>query len=313
MALFDSVVQAVAALDEPASVNPLRARVQHETEQAQAQGTPKALAKRSALWRVFGAKPGAYGAGLQGLIDARNWEDETDLARAYCHWSGYAYAKHTEGEAAHDTFKQRLGNMQVVLQNQDNREHDILDSDDYYQFQGGLHNAVKVASGNAPVTYLGDHANPAAPKIRTLEEELQRVIRSRVVNPKWLASIQQHGYKGAFEMAATVDYLFAYDATTQLVQSYQYEMVTEAYLFDAGSRTFLEQHNPDALREMGERLLEAIQRGLWCDEKGYRERIEAVLLDEEARIEGADNHLPGSCLARSCPVRSDTPHVSGGH
>lgn len=284
--LFDSAVQAVAELDEPATINPLRARIQQETQQAIAQGVPADIARHSAGWRVFGSKPGAYGAGLQGLIDERNWDDEADLARAYRNWSGYAYGKQAAGEAAHDTFGQRLGSLQVVLQNQDNREHDILDSDDYYQFQGGLHNAVKVASGAAPVTYLGDHANPAAPKIRTLKEELQRVIRSRVVNPKWLASIQQHGYKGAFEMAATVDYLFAYDATTQLVEGYQYEMVSDAYLFDAQSRAFLEQHNPDALREMGERLLEAIQRDLWHDERGYRERIEDLLLDLEQSMEG---------------------------
>jgi cobaltochelatase CobN len=285
IALFDSAVQAVAELDEPENVNPLRARVQKETRQAIDKGVAKDLARRSAGWRVFGSKPGAYGAGLQGLIDERNWDDETDLARAYINWSGYAYGKKDAGEAAHETFKQRLGAIQVVLQNQDNREHDILDSDDYYQFQGGMHNAVKVTAGSTPVTYHGDHANPAAPKIRTLQEELQRVIRSRVINPKWLESIRQHGYKGAFEMAATVDYLFAYDATTQLVQDYQYELVTDAYLFDPQSREFLERHNPDALREMGERLLEAMQRELWRDENGYREKIEDLLLDLDRRAE----------------------------
>ncbi len=286
VALFDGAVQAVAELGEPANINPLRARVQSETRRAVEMGVAEETARRAAGWRVFGSKPGAYGAGLQGLIDQRNWDDETDLARAYVNWSGYAYGNQNAGEAAHETFEQRLGAMQVVLQNQDNREHDILDSDDYYQFQGGLHNAVKVMAGSAPVTYHGDHANPAAPRIRTLEEELQRVMRSRVVNPKWLDSIRRHGYKGAFEMAATVDYLFAYDATTQLVQNYQYEMLSDAYLFDPQSRDFLEQHNPDALREMGERLLEAIQRELWLDKSGYREKIEDLLLDLDARAEG---------------------------
>ena len=285
IALFDGAVQALAELDEPEHINPLRARVQRETQQAIEQGLAPATARRRAGWRVFGSKPGAYGAGLQGLIDGRNWQNGDDLARAYTHWSGYAYGKQDAGEAAHAHFKQRLGAMQVVLQNQDNREHDILDSDDYYQFQGGMHNAVNVLSGSAPITYHGDHANPAAPKIRSLEEELQRVVRARVVNPKWLASIRQHGYKGAFEMAATVDYLFAYDATTQLVQDYQYEMVSDAYLFDPQSREFLQQHNPDALREMGERLLEAIQRDLWQDQNGYQEKIEDLLLDLDRHIE----------------------------
>ena len=277
--LFDNAVQAVIGLDEDEFHNPLRARVLRETAAAISAGDDPSQARLRASWRVFGSKPGAYGAGLQGLIDGRNWQDATDLARAYSHWSGYAYGKGHYGEPAHETFKHRLGTLQVVLQNQDNREHDILDSDDYYQFQGGLHNAVKVTSGTAPITYHGDHANPATPHIRTLKEELQRVIRARVVNPKWLYSIRQHGYKGAFEMAATVDYLFAYDATTQLVEDYQYGLVSDAYLFDPQSQAFLKQYNTDALREMAERLLEAQQRGLWQDEQGYREKIEDLLLE----------------------------------
>ncbi|MEM7207731.1 MAG: cobaltochelatase subunit CobN [Pseudomonadota bacterium] len=283
--LFDRAVLALAELDEPPDVNPLRARVLSESQDAIDSGMSEKDAKRAASWRVFGSKPGAYGAGLQGLIDERHWETSADLARAYVNWGGYAYGRDSQGVAAHDRFKQRLSSVQVVMQNQDNREHDILDSDDYYQFQGGLHNAVAQLSGDAPVTYLGDHANPAAPRVRTLEEELQRVVRSRVVNPKWLESIRRHGYKGAFEMAATVDYLFAYDATTQLVQDYQYEMVADSYLFDDTSREFLEAYNPDAAREMGERLLEAIQRGLWDDQNGYADRLEDVLLELDASAE----------------------------
>ena len=285
--LFDAAVQRVASLDEPAELNPLRAHVHEACTRHQQAGLDEKEARKRAAWRVFGAKPGAYGAGLQGLIDAGNWRDGGDLARAYIQWSGYAYGGNGAGEAAEDSFRERLAQMQVVLQNQDNREHDILDSDDYYQFQGGLHNAVTVISGEAPSTYHGDHANPAAPKIYSLEEELQRVIRSRAVNPKWLASIRQHGYKGAFEMAATVDYLFAYDATTGLVQDYQYGLVSDAYLFDAESREFLERHNPAAMREMSERLLEAIQRGLWKNDHGYRERLEDLLLTLEDRRERA--------------------------
>ena len=184
-------------------------------------------------------------------------------------------------------FSQRLREVEAIVQNQDNREHDLLDSDDYYQFQGGMANAAEVLAGRQPAIYHGDHANPARPVVRTLKEELNRVIRSRVLNPKWIAAMRQHGYKGAFEMAASVDYLFAYDATTSLIDDYQYEAVTDALLRDADNRAFLEQANPDALREMAERLIEAQQRGLWQQPGEYQELLTDLLLSVEDRLESA--------------------------
>ncbi len=285
--LFDAAVQALADLEEPDSLNPIRARIHAEQAQLQAKGVPAAEARQQAGWRVFGSKPGAYGAGLQGLIDERCWDSDADLAQAYLNWGGYAYGQNDSGTVAPEAFQQRLGSLETVLQNQDNREHDILDSDDYYQFQGGMANAVRVLSRQQPTIYHADHSNPARPQIRTLQEELARVIRSRAVNPKWLNAIRRHGYKGAFEMAATVDYLFAYDATTDLVADYQYAMITDAYLLDPLNREFLEQHNPDALREMSERLLEAIQRGLWDEPGDYQHQLEELLLDAEQAREVA--------------------------
>lgn len=155
--------------------------------------------------------------------------------------------------------------MEVVLHNQDNREHDLLDSDDYYQFQGGLTAAVRSAQGKNPQIYFGDHSLPSKPRIRHLKEEIARVYRSRVVNPKWIAGVMRHGYKGAFEMAATVDYLFAYDATTKCVEDYMYQGIVQAYLLDANTCQFIQRHNPYALRDIAERILEANQRGLWQD------------------------------------------------
>ncbi len=283
--LFDAAVQAVADLDEPIEINPIRARVLADTQALTDQGIEPTQARQQAGWRIFGSKPGAYGAGLQGLIDERNWQNSTDLANAYLNWGGYAYGKQDKGTTARAQFAQRLSTLEVVVQNQDNREHDILDSDDYYQFQGGMTNAVRTLSGTTPTVYHGDHSNPSLPKIRTLDEELSRVIRSRVTNPKWIKAIRKHGYKGAFEMAATVDYLFAYDATTDLVRDDQYQSITDSYLLDPENRAFLEQHNPDALREMGERLLEAVQRGLWQEPGDTKAQLEALLLDCDHSLE----------------------------
>lgn len=279
--LFDAAVQAVAALDEPDDMNPLAAKVRGEREALIQSGLDEEAAARQAGWRIFGAKPGAYGAGVQGAIDGRLWQSREDLAEVYLNWGGYAYGGSDEGTAAREQFAQRLSQVQAVLQNQDNREHDLLDSNDYYQFQGGMLAAVESLSGEAAASYHGDHSQPDLPKIRTLKEELNRVIRSRAANPKWIEGVKRHGYKGAFELAATVDNLFAFDATTQLIDDHQYALLADAYLLDPSTREFVQQHNPHALRDMTERLLEAQQRGMWQEPGEYREALENLLLDIE--------------------------------
>ncbi len=212
---------------------------------------------------MFGSKPGAYGAGLQALIDERGWQSDGDLARAYLAWGGYAYGAGAAGLPAQGLFEARLGSVEAVLHNQDNREHDLLDSDDYYQFEGGLTAAVRLLSGRQPEIYHNDHSRPESPKIRTLEDEIGRVVRARVVNPKWIAGVMRHGYKGAFEMAATVDYLFAFAATARVVGDHHFDAVYEAYLVDLEVRAFLAEKNPAALKEISERLIEAQERDLW--------------------------------------------------
>jgi cobaltochelatase CobN len=212
---------------------------------------------------VFGSKPGAYGAGLQALIDEKGWQTDRDLARAVVAWGGYAYGDGVQGRAAHGAFEARLGSVEAVVQNQDNREHDLLDSDDYYQFEGGLTAAARVLSGKAPAVYHNDHSRPETPRIRTLEDEIARVVRARVVNPKWIAGVMRHGYKGAAEMAATVDYMFGFAVTAHAVADRHFDAVFDAYLADEAVRGFIAGANPAALREIAGRLLEAEARGYW--------------------------------------------------
>ncbi len=261
--LFDSAVRAVGALDEPASKNPMAARMAEERDTFRAQGDDEKTAALKAGFRVFGSKPGAYGAGLQALIDEKGWQSAADLARAYLVWGGYAYGSGAEGRSEPDLFARRLKKVDAVVHNQDNREHDLLDSDDYYQFEGGMTAAVEHLSGAKPVVYHNDHSRTDRPVIRTLEEEIGRVVRARVVNPKWISGVMRHGYKGAFELAATVDYMFAFSATTGAVGNHHFEAVYEAYVVDDNVRDFMADVNPDALREMADRLRESIERGLW--------------------------------------------------
>ncbi len=263
MALFDDAVRAVAEADEPAAMNPLAYAFRRDRDRLVAEGVELAAARRQASYRLFGSKPGAYGAGLQALIDTQGWAAEGELAEAYLAWSSWAYGRGVEGQEAAAGLRDRLHAVEVVLHNQDNREHDILDSDDYYQFQGGLTVAVRHLAGRQPIVLHGDHANPERPRIRGLKEEIGRVVRGRAANPKWLNGVMRHGYKGAFEIAATVDYLFAYAATTRLVENHHFEALFEAYLGDERVRDFMAEANPAALRETADRFAEAVERGLW--------------------------------------------------
>jgi cobaltochelatase CobN len=277
--LLDDAITAVAALDEPAEVNYVRAHAQADLAE---HGD-----ERRATTRIFGSKPGAYGAGLLPLIDARNWRTDADLAEVYAVWGGYAYGRELDGREARGDMETAFRRIAVAAKNQDNREHDIVDSDDYFQYHGGMVAMVRHLTGSAPAAYVGDSAVPDQVRTRTLAEETKRVFRARVVNPKWISAMQRHGYKGAFEMSATVDYLFGYDATAGVVDDWMYEQLAASYVFDQSVRDFMTKSNPWALRGIAERLLEAADRGLWAEpESETLDGLRSVYLELEGDLEG---------------------------
>jgi cobaltochelatase CobN len=313
--LLNEAVALVARLEEPLDWNHVRAHIARDTallssahpaRNTESKGSegpdshpssliprPSSLpveeAARRAELRVFGSKPGAYGAGLLPLADGRNWQRAEDLARVYLAWSSYAYTGSAEEDGREETeaIQLRLSQTEVVVQNQDNREHDIFDSDDYFQFHGGMIATIRTLRGAVPEAYLGDSSRPENIRIRTLREEACRVFRSRVINPRWLTGVMRHGYKGGAEMAATVDYLFGYDATAEILDDWMYERLAATYLLDDSVRDFLRRSNPWAERAMVERLLEAAERGLWENpDASSLARLHAIYHANDAWLEG---------------------------
>ncbi len=279
LAMLDDAVQLVAALDEPANVNFVRAHSQADLAD---HGD-----ERRATTRIFGSKPGSYGAGLLQLIDSKSWRSDADLAEVYTTWGGYAYGRGLDGAPAADDMRTAYRRIAVAAKNTDTREHDIADSDDYFQYHGGMVATVRALTGKDPEAYIGDSTRPDAVRTRTLSEETARVFRARVVNPRWLEAMRRHGYKGAFEMAATVDYLFGYDATTNVVADWMYEKLAESYVFDDQNRKFMEQSNPWALHGISERLLEAAERDMWeHPEQATLDGLRQVYLETEGELEG---------------------------
>lgn len=279
--MLDDAVTLVAGLDEPAADNFVRAHV--DVDMA-THGD-----RRRATTRVFGAKPGAYGAGLLSLIDSRDWRGDADLAEVYAVWGGYAYGRDLDGVPARPDMEAAYERIAVAAKNVDTREHDIADSDDYFQYHGGMVATVRALTGSSPEAYIGDSTRPEQVKTRSLVEETSRVFRARVVNPKWLAAMRRHGYKGAFELAATVDYLFGYDATTGVVADWMYEKLAQTYVLDPQNREFLERSNPWALHGIAERLLEAADRQLWAaPDPELLAQLQQAYLDTEGDLEGGE-------------------------
>jgi cobaltochelatase CobN len=202
-------------------------------------------------------------------------------------WGGYAYTADEQGTDARDVFRHRLAGVQLALHNQDNREPDILDSDDYFQYHGGMIATVRALTGSNPRAYIGDSTRPDSIRTRSLTEETARIFRARVVNPRWIEAMRRHGYKGAFELAATVDYLFGYDATAGVVADWMYEKLAESYVLDPETRKFMQQSNPWALHGIAERLLEAAERSMWAEPDARTlDALRQAYLETEGDLEG---------------------------
>ncbi|MGO9652506.1 cobaltochelatase subunit CobN, partial [Mycobacterium sp.] len=310
IALLDDAVAAVAVLEEPDDANFVAAHTRADAERLAAElGADGAW--RRATTRVFGSKPGTYGAGLLQLLDGHGyasgddtggrgtggiasaagpgsgWRGDADLAAVYEAWGGYAYGRGLDGALARESMRDCFARIDAAVKNVDSQEHDILDSDDYFQYHGGMVATVRALSGREPAAYLGDSSDPSRVVSRTLAEETRRVFRARVANPRWIASMIRHGYKGAAELSATVDYLFGYDATAGVMADWMYEQLTESYVLDLENRKFMTESNPWALHGMAERLLEAVSRGMWADpQPATLDALRRVLLETEGDLEG---------------------------
>jgi cobaltochelatase CobN len=278
--LLDDAVRLVADLDEDPADNFVRAHALADLD--------RHADLRRATTRIFGSPPGAYGAGLLPLMESGSWRDDADLAEVYSAWGGHAYGRELDGRAAREDMESAYRRIRLAVKNTDSREHDIADSDDYYQYHGGMIATVRSLTGETPLAYVGDSTRPDNVRTRSLAQESARVFRSRVVNPRWIQAMRRHGYKGAFELAATVDYLFGWDATTGVVADWMYEKLAASYVLDPDTRKFLETSNPWALRGITERLLEAADRGLWeTPEAPTLEALREIYLQVEGQLEEA--------------------------
>lgn len=285
MELIDTGVDMIAALKEPEDRNFLARNIAVEEQELRLAGIPIEQARERARYRVFSCKPGAYGTGTEVLLGNQQWTKSNDLGEAFMQWGAYAYRKGVYGANCYDDFRRRLGKVQLTVKNEDSREHDILIRDDWVIFQGGMNAAIEAITGSQPKSYSTDASDPRKPRVKTSAEEARFIYRARILNPKWIEGCKRHGFKGAQEFSHAVDHSFEWDATSHILDDWQYAALADSYALDPEMQQFLKDHNPYALQHIGERLLEAIERNMWEHPGDYKDRLQELLLDIEGEIE----------------------------
>lgn len=286
--LMDKAVLMAAKLDESDDDNFVRKHIREDSEALQADGASADDAWRNAAFRVFGDAPGTYGSGINVVLDAKNWESEKDLADVYVRWGGHVFGGGQRGVYQPELFRKRLAQMELTVKNEENHDMNILSSDDYNGFHGGMIAAVKSFGQKTPVSYVGDSANRGAPKIRTVAEEMKRVVRTESLNPKYIEGLMQHGYKGAMDMANRLNISFQWDATSNVMEDWMYNDYAEKYAFDPKVQQWMKKVNPWALQNIAETLLEAEQRQMWNADDETKEKLQELYLSVEGEIEEDD-------------------------
>lgn len=283
---IDEAVKMVAALQEPLESNLIRSHVFSDMEKYKKQGMDSKKAFREASFRVFGCPPGTYGAGVSELVESKNWKTKEDLGNNYIRYSSHAYGEGSYGDQKPEVFKTLLSRMDVTVKNEDSREYDMMSCTDYYNYYGGLIAAGKTITGKLPFALMGDSSDPKRVKMRTTNEEAKHVLRSRLVNPKWIKGMMRHGYKGAGDISHVMDIMLGWDATAEVVEDFMYDSIADSYIFDEKVKEWMNKVNPYARQNILDKLLEAISRGMWNADKKTEEKLREEYLEIEGEIEG---------------------------
>ncbi len=283
--VIHDAVEAVVDLEEPHEMNYVKKHVEEEAEELEAEGMAPDEAREAAMPRVFTTRPGGYGAGTNKAVDEGNWDDRADLAEVYVQWGGYAMGSRGRVSEDHDAFRRRLGSVEATVKIEDTMEQDEFDSSDWYAFHGGFITAVSEVAGEEPASYVGDSSDPDNVDVYTNEEKVRKAMRARVLNPEWLDSMEEHGYKGAGDLSQTVDVTLGWDATTGVVSDALWSEVAERYALDADREEWMRDVNPWALESITDTLLEAIDRGLWDADDDVEERLQDLNLRVDGDLE----------------------------
>ena len=283
--LLEKAINLVAELNENDEQNYIKKNIKNEVLKLLELGYEKPEAKKLSKVRVFSCPPGTYGTGIRTLIESKQWENRDDLGKAYISWSSYGYNSNYHGKQMKTSFMEKLKYVSLTVKNEASNEIDMLESDDYYAYHGGLGAAIKYVSQKNIRSYSGNTSNPEEVKIRDIKEEGARIMRARILNPKWIKGLKSHDYKGAVEMSAMLDTVFGWDATSDIIENWMYDKIFEKYIKDNVTREWIEKNNKHALLNMSERLLELEKRKMWETTEENLQLLRKIYLEIEGEIE----------------------------
>ena len=284
--MLDKAVLQVAALEEDPEQNYVRKHIQEDSANLEAEeGMEKEEAWRTAAFRIFGDEQGVYGAGVAALLEAKNWETIDDIADVYVRWGAHAYGGKTRGKYLPNQFRRRMGSLDITIKNEDNHETNMLSSDDYNAYHGGMIAAVRSIKGSAPKSYCGDSTDRSRVTMHSVQEEAKRLFRSEAINPKFIEGMMKHGYKGASDLSNMVAHSFQWDATSKVMEDWMYEKYAEKYVLDPKVQEWMRDVNPWALKRTMEVLLEASQRELWHAKEETLKELQRLCLDVDGELE----------------------------
>jgi cobaltochelatase CobN subunit (EC 6.6.1.2) len=290
--LLDGAIREVSVLDEPEEMNYLKKHVSKSYADG-GNGDPA---------RIFASRPGTYGNGVNLAVYASAWKEEKDLSDVYIYWNGYEYGKGVFGEESHDKLVSQLKTVDLTFNKTVTDEYDLIGCCCYFGTHGGLTIAAREVSGHDVPAYYGDTRDRDQIEVRTLADEVRRVVRTKLLNPKWIEGMKRHGYKGAGDISKRVGRVYGWEATTREVDDWIFDDITETFVLDDEMRKFFEKNNPWALEEIGRRLLEAYERGLWDADPDVIEGLKSAYLEMEGWIEERMGDVKGEFQGGSIDV-----------
>jgi cobaltochelatase CobN len=298
---IDDALRLVAELDEPVELNFVRRHTLTALALAGADPADKD-AWRRATWRIFASAPGTYRPGVNLAVYASAWKTENDLAEIFVQWNSWAYGRDSWGMEAKEELVHALGSVDLTFNKVVTDESDLLACCCYFGTHGGIAAAAKAVSGNPVRNYYGDTREPEAVEVRDLSDEIRRIVRTKLLNPKWIEGMKRHGYKGAGDISKRVGRVYGWDSTTGEVDDWIFDDIARTFALDEDNRAFFEEHNPWALEEIGRRLLEAASRGIWEADPQVLMDLKETYLEIESWIEDRMDGVSGDFQGGSVDI-----------
>jgi cobaltochelatase CobN len=286
---LDRAIKAVHELDEPEEENMIR----KHAHQSRNKGDPR---------RIFASKPGTYGNGVNLAVYASAWKEESDLTDIFVQWNSFAYGAGVFGVQAEDELADQLRSVDLTFNKTVTDEYDLLGCCCYFGTHGGLTNAAAELSGHEVASYYGDTRNRERIEVRTLADEVRRVVRTRLLNPKWIEGMKRHGYKGAGDISSRIGRIYGWEATTSSVDDRIFDDIAKTFILNEENRKFFQENNPWAMEEISRRLLEASSRDLWKADEDVLSQLKETYLEIEGWMEEGMGDSSGSFQGGSIDV-----------